>query len=121
MKILHPSLGCLLAAFSISAAFTAVANNNLFTGQRPSTLFAKDTASELPCFNTKEEYENYLLEASALPMGFATGSAKGQFIPEEAPMKGYLPIKATVIYLSAPTNNWAAVFTQNKVSYNDNF
>ena len=121
MKAFDQSLLCLLTVFSLSAAFTAVAkrNNNLerkYYGQ--GGLFAKDTASELPCFETKEEYENYLMEASNLPKGFATGSAIGKFIPEEAPMKGYLPIKGTVIYLtSGPTDNWAAVFTQNKVEW----
>lgn len=118
MKTFNHSLLCLSTIFSFSTAFTAVANRNNLNrnyglGMR---LFGQhDTASELPCFETKEEYEKYLLDASALPKGFATGSAIGKFIPEEAPMKGYLPIKGTVIYLtSGPTNNWAAVFTQNK-------
>ena len=118
MMNINPCLLCLVAIFSFSAAFIAVANRNLDSiyGHSRTLLSAQDTASELPSFETKEEYEQYLKDASTLPKGFATGSAIGKFIPEEAPMKGYLPIKGTVIYLtSGPTNNWAAVFTQNKV------
>ncbi len=100
--------------------------------QSPSTLFVasavrgtddgtstskydKDTAKNLPPFASKEEYLNYITEASALPKGFSTGSAVGSFVPEEAPSMGSLPIKATIIHLDEPTDSWAAVFTQNKV------
>lgn len=77
-------------------------------------VFSKDTTSELPTFDTKEEYEEYLMEASGLPKGFSTGSAKGSFVAEEAPSMGKLPIKGTVIYLEdGPTDSWAAVFTKN--------
>mmetsp|Transcript_23707 Transcript_23707/g.29880 ORF Transcript_23707/g.29880 Transcript_23707/m.29880 type:complete len:512 (-) Transcript_23707:56-1591(-) len=76
--------------------------------------YDKDTAKNLPPFATKEEYLNYITEASALPEGFSTGSAVGSFVPEEAPSMGSLPIKATVIHLDEPTDSWAAVFTQNK-------
>jgi hypothetical protein len=76
----------------------------------------KDTHAELPSFQSKEEYEAYLMEASGLPKGFATGSAVGSFVPEEAPLMGSLPIKGTIIHLTdGPSENWAAVFTQNKV------
>lgn len=79
--------------------------------------YGKDTAAELPPFETQEEYTNYLMEASALPQGFSVGSAVGEFIPEEAPSMGSLPIKGTIIHLTdGPTDSWAAVFTQNKVS-----
>jgi len=79
--------------------------------------YAKDTLSELPPFDSKEEYEEYLMEASGLPKGFETGSAIGSFVPEEAPSMGSLKIKGTIIHLTdGPTENWAAVFTQNKVS-----
>lgn len=75
----------------------------------------KDTHAELPSFQSKEEYEAYLMEASGLPKGFATGSAVGSFVPEEAPLMGSLPIKGTIIHLTdGPSENWAAVFTQNK-------
>lgn len=77
--------------------------------------YDKDTDVVLPSFETKEEYTNYLMEASALPKGFAIGSAKGTFIPQEAPSMGALPIKATVIHLTdGPTDSWAATFTSNK-------
>lgn len=79
------------------------------------SMYNKDTHSELPSFKSKEEYEKYLLEASGLPKGFATGSAVGAFVPEEAPSMGSLPIKGTIIHLTGgPTDNWAAVFTKNK-------
>lgn len=76
----------------------------------------KDTAVELPSFDSKEEYTEYLMNASALPKGFATGSAQGTFVPQEAPSMGSLPIKGTIIHLvDGPTDSWAATFTQNKV------
>jgi len=75
----------------------------------------EDTAAELPGFDSKEEYTEYLINASALPRGFATGSAEGTFVPEEAPSMGSLPIKGTIIHLvDGPTDSWAATFTQNK-------
>ena len=77
--------------------------------------YNKDTAKNLPPFASKEDYINYITEASALPKGFSTGSAVGSFVPEEAPSMGSLPIKATIIHLDEPTDSWAAVFTQNKV------
>lgn len=80
--------------------------------------YDKDTETVLPSFDTKEDYLNYITEASALPKGFATGSAIGSFVPEETPSKGKLPIKATLIHLTdGPTDNWAATFTQNMVRY----
>ena len=79
-------------------------------------IYDKDTISDLPSFGTKEEYEEYLMEASGLPKGFATGSATGSFVPVEAPSMGSLPIKGTIIHLTdGPSDNWAAVFTKNKV------
>ena len=88
---------------------------SLPTTQLFSSKLDKDTAPTLPLFQTKDEYLNYITEASALPQGFSTGSAVGSFIPEEAPGMGSLPIKATIIHLTdGPTDNWAAVFTQNK-------
>lgn len=79
------------------------------------SAYTKDTLGELPSFETKEEYEEYLLQASGLPIGFATGTAKGTFVPIEAPSMGKLPIKGTIIYLKdGPSDSWAAVFTKNK-------
>jgi len=75
----------------------------------------EDTEGELPRFESKEEYSEYLINASALPRGFATGSAEGSFIPEEAPSMGSLRIKGTIIHLvDGPTDSWGATFTQNK-------
>jgi hypothetical protein len=77
---------------------------------------ATDTPTLLPDFASKEEYLTFMEGVSALPKGFATGTAKGTFISVEAPLLGALPIKGTVIYLTeGPTDNWAAVFTKNRV------
>lgn len=74
-----------------------------------------DTDVVLPSFDTKEEYMEYMQAASALPRGFATGTASGTFVSVEAPALGPLPIKGTVIQLvDGPTDSWAAVFTRNK-------
>lgn len=83
---------------------------------RKSSLQAGDTPLELPEFSSSEEYLTYMETVSALPQGFSVGTAKGKFVSVEAPALGELPIKATVIHLTeGPTDNWAAVFTQNKV------
>lgn len=75
-----------------------------------------DTPAVLPTFDTKEDYLSFLQERSQLPKGFATGTAKGTFVSQEAPAMGKLPISGTVIHLTeGPTENWAAVFTKNKV------
>ena len=131
---LHSKIIPLLVTVSVSmtTSFTLGKNNlssfgsiggknheNLCMSSSTDTnVFSKDTASELPVFENKESYEDYLMEASGLPKGFATGSAKGSFVSEEAPSMGKLPIKGTVIYLEdGPTDSWAAVFTKNKVSF----
>jgi glutamate N-acetyltransferase / amino-acid N-acetyltransferase len=76
---------------------------------------AGDTPVVLPEFESKESYLEFLEGVSALPKGFATGTAKGTFISEEAPALGKLPIKGTIIHLTeGPTENWAAVFTSNR-------
>lgn len=92
---------------------TSTSTTTLLSLSTPSK-YGLDTATELPEFETKDDYIQYLTDASALPLGFSTGTAKGTFISEEAPSIGSLPIKATVIHLSEPTDSWAAVFTQNK-------
>mmetsp|Transcript_1126 Transcript_1126/g.2347 ORF Transcript_1126/g.2347 Transcript_1126/m.2347 type:complete len:521 (-) Transcript_1126:139-1701(-) len=75
----------------------------------------RDTDAVLPEFSTLEEYMDYMSAASALPQGFATGTASGTFISVEAPALGPLPIKGTVIFLTdGPTDSWAACFTSNK-------
>lgn len=102
--------------FLSTFAFTA-AKSFALAHVSPTQIFQydKDTDHVFPSFETKEEYTNYLMEASALPKGFAIGSAKGTFIPKEAPSMGALPIKATVIHLTdGPTDSWAATFTSNK-------
>jgi glutamate N-acetyltransferase/amino-acid N-acetyltransferase len=81
-----------------------------------STLSSMDTPVQLPDFASKEEYLEYMESVSTLPKGFATGTAKGTFVSKEAPALGNLPVKGTVIYLTeGPTENWAAVFTKNRV------
>uniref|UniRef100_A0A7S3LIB3 Arginine biosynthesis bifunctional protein ArgJ, mitochondrial n=1 Tax=Amphora coffeiformis TaxID=265554 RepID=A0A7S3LIB3_9STRA len=79
------------------------------------TETSMDTPQILPEFPNKDEYLAYMETVSALPKGFATGTANGKFVSVEAPALGPLPIRATVIYLTeGPTENWAAVFTKNK-------
>ena len=76
-----------------------------------------DTPEILPDFASKDEYLQYMETVSALPKGFATGTADGKFVSEEAPALGNLPIRGSVIHLTeGATDSWAAVFTKNKVS-----
>ena len=91
---------------------TYLSSSRLFS----TTSSTTDTPTTLPVFASKEEYLKYMESIAGLPKGFATGTAQGTFIPEEAPAMGPLPIRATVIRLEEPTENWAAVFTKNKVS-----
>ena len=78
---------------------------------------SQDTPETLPDFENADDYVNYLEAFSALPKGFATGTATGTFISYEAPSMGKLGIRGTVIHLTeGPTENWAACFTSNKVS-----
>jgi hypothetical protein len=77
---------------------------------------AKDTPTTLPDFASKADYLEYMETVSDLPKGFACGTAQGTFVSEEAPALGSLPIRGTVIHLTeGATDNWAAVFTTNKV------
>jgi hypothetical protein len=81
-----------------------------------STTAAADTPDILPDFSSLQDYEAYMETKAALPKGFATGTASGTFISQEAPALGELGIRATVIYLTqGATDNWAATFTKNKV------
>ena len=70
--------------------------------------------NEFPSFSSKEEYLEYLDQIGGLPKGFRCGDAQGTFVSVEAPKLGELPIKGTIIVVDKPTDNWAAVFTQNK-------
>lgn len=75
-----------------------------------------DTPETLPDFPDVDEYLQYMEAVSALPKGFATGTADGTFISVEAPGLGNLKIRATVIHLTeGPTDSWAACYTSNKV------
>ena len=86
------------------------------------TETSMDTPEVLPEFPDKDEYLAYMEPMSALPKGFASGTANGKFVSVEAPALGPLPIRATVIYLTeGPTENWAAVFTKNKASKTKRF
>ena len=80
-----------------------------------SAATSQDTPTVFPEFKNKEDYMSFMEGVSGLPKGFATGTAKGTFVSQEAPDLGNLPIKGTVIHLTdGPTDNWAAVFTSNK-------
>lgn len=79
------------------------------------TVTSKDTPAVLPEFASAREYLAYMETVSDLPKGFATGSAEGTFVSVEAPALGKLNIRGTIIYLTGGgTDNWAAVFTQNR-------
>jgi hypothetical protein len=85
---------------------------------RPASTVAGDTPATLPEFSSVDDYIEFLSTVSALPKGFATGSADGTFISVEAPALGQLKIRGTIITLTeGPTDNWAAVFTTNKVKH----
>jgi hypothetical protein len=106
-------LRALLVALSVTAvsAFASPASG------RCSVTPRSMAAVELPEFESKEAYLEYLATVSALPQGFACGTAVGKFVSVEAPLLGNLPIRGTVIHLTeGPTDSWAAVFTQNRVS-----
>jgi len=95
---------------------TTTTNNGLRAGG------SNDTPETLPDFATAQEYLEYLESVSALPQGFATGTADGTFVSVEAPSLGDLKIRGTVIHVtSGPTDNWAACYTSNKVRYGRNF
>ena len=100
-------------------AFSSVSRPSSTSTPSTSTSSLKmsaDTPTVLPDFKTSEEYVSYMESVSSLPKGFATGTADGTFISQEAPGLGYLKIRATVIHLTdGPTDNWAACFTSNKV------
>ena len=73
-------------------------------------------------FKTKEEYLEYISSIASLPKGFATGTAEGTFVPQEAPSIGELPIRGTLIDLTeGPSESWAAVFTKNQVRHESRF
>lgn len=118
MKLLF---SLLFVATTGTSAFAPVPHHRLFgrplkdTNVKATSSSGADTSLVLPDFENKESYLEYLESVSALPKGFATGTATGTFVSVEAPAMGPLPIKATVIHLTeAPTDNWAAVFTSNK-------
>ena len=111
------SIAIVLAALSSPAcAFVAQSKALAKTSLSAATDTSMDTPEVLPAFPNKEEYLAYMETVSALPKGFASGTANGKFVSVEAPALGPLPIRGTVIYLTeGPTDNWAAVFTKNKV------
>jgi hypothetical protein len=110
----------LLVVALTSSSFASALTTTTTTSRRAWTrLFSStitDTPAILPDFETKEAYLEYMESVSALPKGFATGTAKGTFVSVEAPSMGDLPIRGTVIHLTeGSTENWAAVYTKNKV------
>jgi hypothetical protein len=114
----------LTTSISLSTVSWAFAPAFAKPGESPLALtrmrLASDTPAVLPEFSSQQDYIDYLESASALPKGFATGSADGTFISVEAPNMGELKIRGTIIALTdEPTDNWAAVFTSNKVSHKE--
>ena len=99
---------CLSAAVSSSSSSSRLLSTTATN--------SADTPATLPDFASKKDYLQYMESVAALPQGFAIGTAEGKFVSVEAPALGKLPIRGTVIHLTeGPTENWAAVFTQNKV------
>lgn len=100
-----------------SLAFTGPASAAC-SSSRTNLKMSKDTPEILPDFENAEEYLEYMETFSGLPKGFATGTSEGKFVSVEAPSMGKLGIRGTVIHLTeGPSENWAACFTSNKVSY----
>lgn len=112
-------LTLVVSGSELSQAFLAPASatSPLFAGSKlHSTTGTKDTPETLPDFETAQDYLEYMESVSALPKGFATGTADGTFVSVEAPSLGNLKIRGTVIQVtSGPTDNWAACYTSNKV------
>jgi hypothetical protein len=109
-------LGSIHRPTTISPFHTAAAESSDAVTTTTNTLVG-DTPTVLPSFHNKEEYMTYMEQVAALPLGFATGTANGQFISVEAPSMGPLPIRATIIHVTnGPTDSWAAVYTKNKVT-----
>lgn len=111
----------LISSSGRSFAFTSLAAEQVTkaTTSRKSFLLSasKDTPVTLPEFADADEYLSYMETVSGLPRGFASGTADGSFVSQEAPSLGNLKIRGTVIRLTeGPTESWAACFTSNKVS-----
>lgn len=109
----------LLLSLYSSTAFIAQPSKfslNRHASYQEATVVSQDTPLVLPDFANADEYIEYMQRVSKLPKGFAVGTADGTFVSVEAPGMGNLPIRGTVLHLTdGPTENWAAVFTQNKV------
>lgn len=106
------------AAFAPSLAGKSVTRHISSSSSQlwSASFVSQDTPVQLPEFASKADYLEYLETVSALPKGFAAGSADGTFVSVEAPAMGKLPIRATIITLTeGATDSWAAVFTTNKV------
>ncbi len=117
LKIPSIFLFVVISTSNLSQAFLApaLASAPLFA-TRQLRAGSQDTPETLPDFKTAEDYLKYMETVSALPKGFATGTADGTFVSVEAPSLGNLKIRGTIIHVtSGPTENWAACFTSNKV------
>jgi hypothetical protein len=123
VKIMKLSFAFLLLTASPATAFLSQARSaalpfllaqNTVVASRLNS--SKDTPTTLPDFANQDEYLKYMQGVSDLPKGFTTGTADAKFISVESPLLGPLPIRGTIIYLTeGPTDNWAAVFTRNRV------
>lgn len=106
-----------VASLSTSSASKLFAARGSAVWSGSCALFSTSSKTEvtkLPEFASKEDYITFIESQAALPQGFSIGTAKGTFVPVEAPMLGNLPIKATVVKFDEPTESWAACFTKNK-------
>ena len=62
-------------------------------------------------FSSEAEYESWLVSESALPAGFRVATGGFSFVPEEAPIPSTMNL--TMIVLDAPSEHFAACFTNN--------
>lgn len=122
MLLFSSALTSSLAFSVVSGSSTSLLRSRTLSSTDSKTVLSTgatvegDTPVLLPDFGSRPEYLDYMESVAALPQGFATGTANGQFTSVEAPGLGPLPIRGTVIHLTnGPTESWAAVFTKNKV------
>jgi hypothetical protein len=113
------SIGAFVVDPSRCSASSPIGNSARYASALSSTTASslQDTPVVLPEFANAAEYLAYMETVAKLPAGFAVGTADGTFVSQEAPDLGKLPIRGTILHLTnGPTDNWAAVYTQNKVS-----
>ena len=62
-------------------------------------------------FGSEADYESWLVAESPLPQGFRVATGGFSFVPQEAPIPSIMNL--TMIVLDAPSEHFAACFTNN--------